>query len=323
MTVDDTVPTSAGLSSFNLLDEDKFFTGLALKPGMTLLDFGCGVGNNLVDACTVQRRTMKNSSGVLPTLITALFLLFPPTAWGNATAAFKVADYTYTIVASYPHDFEAFTQGLVFDQGDLFESTGINGRSSLRRVKLETGEVLQVYKVPSQFFAEGIAVFDDTIIQLTWKSNFGFVYDQNSFKLLRVFSYPFEGWGLTHDGRQLISSDGTPTIRFLDPLSFAEKRRIEVADETGPVSNLNELEYVNGRIYANVWQSDRIAIIDPENGRVTGWLDLSGLLGKEGEGRPVDVLNGIAYDPAKDSLYVTGKLWPRLYEIKPVLRHAE
>jgi len=239
---------------------------------------------------------------------------------GAAQPSDEAADYTYQVVASYPHDPDAFTQGLVIDEGTLFESTGLNGRSSLRRVGLETGEVLQLYKIPSQFFAEGITVFDDKIFQLTRKSGVGFIYDKHSFKLLRVFPFPFEGWGLTSDDRQLISSDGTATIHFLDPLTFDEIRAIEVIDSTGSVTSLNELEYVKGRIYANVWHSDRIAIIDPADGRVTGWLDVSGILGKEGDGRPVDVLNGIAYDPVKDALYITGKLWPKLFEIKPILR---
>ncbi len=263
---------------------------------------------------------MRNFSVPLPTLAVALFLLVIFTALCDATEPSDNVDkFTYKVIASYPHDPDAYTQGLVIDEGNLFEGTGINGKSSLRRVQLETGEVLQLYKIPTQFFSEGITVFENRIIQLNWKSKFGFVFDKSSFELLQVFTYPYEGWGLTDDGSQLISSDGTATIRFLDPLNFEEERKIEVMDKNGPVINLNELEYVNGMIYANVWRTDRIAIIDPKDGRVTGWIDLTGLLGKEGDGRPVDVLNGIAYDSDKDSLYVTGKLWPRLFEIQPVL----
>lgn len=230
-----------------------------------------------------------------------------------------VVAYTYKVIASYPHDPEAFTQGLVMDNGLLFEGTGRYGLSSLRWVDLQTGKPIKEHRLPRKYFGEGITIYGDRIIQLTWKSNVGLVYDKISFRLLREFTFPTEGWGITHDGISLIMSDGTATLRFLDPESFEEKRRVVIVDDKGPVDNLNELEYVNGKIYANVWQTDRIAIIDPEKGQVTGWLDMSGLLGEDGTGRPVDVLNGIAYDPVKDSLYVTGKLWPRIFEIQPVL----
>jgi len=230
-----------------------------------------------------------------------------------------VAMYTYKVITSYPHDPEAFTQGLAIDNGLLYEGTGRYGLSSLRWVDLPTGKPIKEYNLPREYFGEGITVFGDRIIQLTWTSKVGFVYDKISFRLLRKFTFPVEGWGITHNGSYLVMSDGTATLRFLDPESFEERRRVKIVDDKGPVDKLNELEYVNGKIYANVWQTDRIAIIDPEAGQVTGWLDMSGLLGKEEAGHSVDVLNGIAYDPAKDSLYVTGKLWPRLFEIQPVL----
>lgn len=229
------------------------------------------------------------------------------------------AQYGYEVIATYPHDREAFTQGLVYDDGVLFESTGLNGRSSLRRVNLQTGEVLQRRDIDPQYFAEGLALFKDRLIQLTWQSNKGFVYDKTSFEPLREWNYPTEGWGLTHDGKQLIMSDGTSTLRFLNPETFAVEREITVTDQGQPVVRLNELEYVNGEVFANVWQTDLVARVDPQTGRVLGWIDLGGLLTPV-ERMGTDVLNGIAYDPAGDRLFVTGKLWPKLFEIKLVPR---
>jgi glutamine cyclotransferase len=226
--------------------------------------------------------------------------------------------YSYNIVNTYPHDPDAFTQGLVFDDGVLYEGTGLYGQSSLRRVELETGDVLQVRELSDQFFGEGITIFGDRIIQLTWQSNIGFVYDKDRFELLQEFSYSTEGWGITHDGTRLIMSDGTSKLRFLDPQTFEEIGQVEVFDSNGPVTRLNELEYVEGEIYANVWQTDRIARIAPETGRVTGWIDLEGLLDVEDYSGKVDVLNGIAYDGQTDRLFVTGKLWPKLFEIELV-----
>ncbi len=227
--------------------------------------------------------------------------------------------YTYKVVAAYPHDQEAFTQGLVFDNGFLYEGTGIKGRSTLRKVDLKTGTVLQLHNLPTLFFGEGVTVFGDKIIQLTWKSKVGLVYDKNSMKMLHFFTYEGEGWGLTHDGTNLIMSDGTDTIRFLHPETYEEVHQITVHDENGPVVRLNELEYINGSIYANVWTKDRIAIIDPRSGTVTGWVDLKGLLSRDpADKRYVDVLNGIAYDKKTRKLYVTGKLWPKLFQIELV-----
>jgi glutamine cyclotransferase len=227
--------------------------------------------------------------------------------------------YTCEIVNTYPHDPEAFTQGLVFANGILYESTGRLGRSSVRKVDLRTGAVLQIQKLPPQLFGEGISVFGDRLIQLTWQSRVGLVYEKKSFRLLKEFTYSSEGWGLTHDGKRLIMSDGTATLRFLDPETFKELGSIAVFDPNGPVRGLNELEYVRGEIYANVWPTSRIARIDPASGRVLAWIDLEALARQHTTFNPDAVLNGIAYDPRGDRLFVTGKLWPNLYEIKLLL----
>ena len=219
------------------------------------------------------------------------------------------------VVHVYPHDPEAFTQGLVYLDGFLYEGTGLNGRSTIRKVRLENGEVLQIQKVDSQYFGEGIAVKGDTIYELTWQSEIGFLYDRSTFQRKGTFSYRGEGWGLTHDGQRLIMSDGSASLRFLDPATLKEVSRVQVKDGGAAVSNLNELEYIKGEVYANVWQTQRIARISPKTGRVIGWIDLDGLLtAREAQG--ADVLNGIAYDAAGDRLFVTGKLWPKLFEIK-------
>jgi glutamine cyclotransferase len=223
---------------------------------------------------------------------------------------------SYGIVNTYPHDRNAFTEGLVFDDGFLYEGTGHYGNSSLRRVGLETGNVLQIRELSPEFFGEGVTICGDKIIQLTWQSHVGFVYDKNTFGLLRDFHYPTEGWGITYDGDHIIMSDGTSTLHFLDPQTFEEVGQLEVFDNDGPVANLNELEYVQGEIYANVWQTNEIAIIAHATGRVIGWVDLEGLLTMEELSEPVGVLNGIAYDAATDRLFVTGKLWPKLFEIE-------
>ena len=223
-------------------------------------------------------------------------------------------NYTYDVVNEYPHDQNAFTQGLVMEEGVLYESTGLYGGSTLRRVDLETGNVLQSYALSNEFFGEGITVFGDRIIQLTWQNQKGFVYDKNSFDLLQEFSYNTEGWGITTDGNQLIMSDGTANLYFLDPVTFEKTGQVEVHDN-GTVTNLNELEYINGEVYANVWQTDKIAIIDPHTGQVTGWIDLIGIYTQENND-PNSVLNGIAYDAEGDRLFVTGKLWSQFFEIK-------
>jgi glutamine cyclotransferase len=232
------------------------------------------------------------------------------------TVASRVPTYTYEVIKAYPHDVAAFTQGLVFHQGVLYESTGKNGSSSLRRVELETGKVLKKIEVPAQFFAEGLALFNERLYQLTWQTQQGFVYDLDSFKKLREFSYAGEGWGLTRDAHLLIMSDGSSRIRFLDPDTFEAHRMITVQDDGRDIVHLNELEYIKGEIYANIWLTDRIARIDPQSGKVNAWIDLSGLFPPETRLDSEAVLNGIAYDEASDRLFVTGKLWPKLFEIK-------
>ena len=222
--------------------------------------------------------------------------------------------YTYSVVNVYPHDKIAFTQGLVFDNGVLYESTGLYGNSTLRRVDLVTGITLQLYVLPNLFFGEGITIFDDKIIQLTWQSNKGFVYDKGSFDILQKFDYPTEGWGITNNGSRLIMSDGTATLYFLDPVTFEKVGQVEVHD-TGPVTELNELEYIKGEVYANIWREEKIAIINPQTGQVKGWIDLTGI--QDLKNRDIDdVLNGIAYDAKEDRLFVTGKRWSQLLEIK-------
>lgn len=236
----------------------------------------------------------------------------------SGTAQPGPAVYSYRIINVYPHDSGAYTQGLVYEDGLLYEGTGIWGQSTLRKGILETGEILQNYSLPEAYFGEGITIWQDRIIQLTWKAGMGFVYDREGFDLLDSFDYATEGWGITHDGSNLIMSDGTATLHIWDPETFEEVGQIQVQDAQGPVVWLNELEYVQGKIYANVYQTDRVAMIEPETGQVTGWIDLGGLLDGTELLQPVDVLNGIAYDAENDRLFVTGKWWPKLFEIELV-----
>lgn len=233
---------------------------------------------------------------------------------GPSTAGVPV--YGYEVVNTYPHDPDAFTQGLVFDGGQFLESTGLEHHSTLRRVELQTGKVLQKVDVPGFFFAEGMTLFGGKIYQLTWRGMKGFIYDPKTFEKTGEFKYEGEGWGLTHDADSLILSDGTDEIRFLDPNTYAVKRTITVADAGRAVEELNELEYVKGEIYANVWHNNRVARIDPADGHVKGWIDLSGLLKPGDVTNEEAVLNGIAYDEQGDRLFVTGKLWPKIFEIK-------
>lgn len=234
---------------------------------------------------------------------------------GEGAKTDRTPVYRYRVIGSYPHDRQAFTQGLVYEGGFFYEGTGLHGRSSLRKVDPVSGRILKEVKVDPSHFGEGITIFGDRVVQLTWKSNIGFVYDKNSFHLVRTFAYPREGWGITHDGKRLIMSDGTSVLHFLDPTDFREVAKLGVHDERGPVTGLNELEYIQGVIYANVWPSDRIAVIDPRKGRIKAWIDLKGLLDKT-DLPGVDVLNGIAYDTRGDRLFVTGKLWPKIFEIR-------
>ncbi len=241
-----------------------------------------------------------------------VFVLFILDSWSISNSK----TYSYKIVNSYPHDRQAFTQGLVYEDGILYEGTGRNGYSELRKVDLATGRVLHRLKLSDEFFGEGITIFGDKIIQLTYLSNVGFVYKKETFELLREFDYPTPGWGITNDGKHLIMSDGTQKLYFLDAETFKQVRHIEVYDWGVSVWHLNELEYIEGKIYANVWPTERIAMISPKTGQVISWIDLRGLLSQKDYDMQVDVLNGIAYDKAKGRLFVTGKHWPKLFEIK-------
>ncbi len=258
-------------------------------------------------------------------LITEAVPLTPPVAL-TATSTVTVSlvppqplRYSYEILATYPHDPEAYTQGLQYVDGMLYEGTGLYGRSSLRRVDLETGIVEQQINLDDQFFGEGIYVLDDQIYQLTWKSNVAFLYERETFEIVDQYSYPTEGWGLTYDGKDLIMSDGSSTIFRRDPASFDEVGRIQVQIVNEPVNLLNELEYINNAIWANIWLTDDVIIIDPSSGQVIAQVDLTGLLSSE-EATNAEVLNGIAYDDEADRIFVTGKFWPSLFEIKLVRR---
>ena len=258
----------------------------------------------------MQRPYRKHMRSLAPFLLVLLSL-----ACSQQNTPKAVQIYTYRVVNTFPHDPQAFTQGLIFHDGFLYEGTGLEGRSELRKVELQTGKVVQRKALGQQYFGEGITLLGGHIYQLTWKNKVGFVYDPETFALQRTWNYTTEGWGLTHDGKQLILSDGTAKLYFLDPQTLKVERTLLVTLNGQPLPMLNELEYVKGKIYANVWQTPQIVIIDPQSGRVEGVVDLTNLvllnLG-------ADVLNGIAYDPASDRLFVTGKLWPRLFEIQLV-----
>ena len=227
----------------------------------------------------------------------------------------------YKVVHAYPHDAGAFTEGLFYLNGYLYESTGLEGHSSVRKVRLETGEVVEKHELPPEYFGEGIINWKDRLFQLTYKSEVGFVYDLATFAERRRFEYSGEGWALTTDGKRIIMSDGTAQIRFWNPETLAETGRLTVTEDGQPLKNVNELEWVKGEIFANVWMTDRIVRIDPESGQVKSWIDLSGLLtDAERMAAQVDVLNGIAYDAQRDRLFVTGKKWPKLFEIQLVAK---
>jgi len=250
------------------------------------------------------------TSGQLETLLPAnIFLLAPH----------PPKQYTYKIIREYPHDTKAYTQGLLFDDGFLYESTGQKGASSLRKVNLQTGEPVQKIDLPAEYFGEGLALAGDKLIQLTWQDQVAFVYQKSDFKLLDRIRYSMrEGWGLTFDGAYLLMTDGTATLYFLDKNSLTEVYRLEVCDNKGKVQQLNELEYINGELWANVYQSDFILRIDPKTGVVKGRIDMSGLLKNSDRKYDTDVLNGIAYDEKTGRIYVTGKNWPKLFEIQVV-----
>jgi len=264
----------------------------------------------------MRRRSFYTRLKLCSFILLALLFLSASVAAGQATE-------TYHVVHTYPHDQQAFTQGLIYVEGHLYESTGKEGRSSLREEDLETGRILQFHEVPDQYFAEGLTDWKNTLVQLTWQSHVAFVYDRTTFHLLRTFSYTGEGWGLTHNEKSLILSDGTATLRFFDPETFHEIRRITVKDNGKPVTELNELEFIHGEIYANIWHADRIARISPATGRVIGWIDLKGLMPRSQLSEDEAVLNGIAYDSAHDRLFVTGKLWPKIFEITLVPEKAK
>ncbi len=233
----------------------------------------------------------------------------------------EIPVYGYKIINTYPHNTGSFTQGLVFNQGVLYESTGLNGQSAVKIVDLNTGKTINSHELPDKYFGEGIAIVGNKIIQLTWKSKKGFIYDKNTLTLLRTFNYETQGWGITYDGKYLIMSDGTDLLYYLDPRTFNVRGKLEVYDQKGKVGRLNELEFIDGHIYANVWGTEKIAIINPKSGQVKAWIDLSGLLNSEDKKKRVDVLNGIAYNKESQMLYVTGKLWPKLFEIEVVEQH--
>jgi glutaminyl-peptide cyclotransferase len=247
---------------------------------------------------------------------------------GPSMEAGSTPEYTYQIVHTYPHDRGAFTEGLFYLNGFLYEGTGMEGFSDIRKVKLETGEVLQKHVISEAYFGEGIIAWKDRLIELTWKTGIGFIYDLNTFALQKEFHYAGEGWSLTTDGKRIIMDDGTAQIRFWDTETLQETGRITVTDQGQPVEHLNELEWVKGEIYANIWMTDKIARIDPVSGKVVGWIDCTGLLPPQDRidipdsPQQTDVLNGIAYDAKGDRLFVTGKRWPKLFEIKLVKKSA-
>lgn len=270
---------------------------------------------------------MKRQYAIILVMFLAVVLIIPftlvlidnnsanPDSKPNEPLEPEIIFYSYEIVNAYPHNDSAFTQGLVFEDGFFYEGTGLFGESTIRRVDLRSGNINQIYCLSADLFGEGITIFEDKIIQLTWKNNVGFVYNKDTFELLQKFVYFTEGWGLTHNNSALIMSDGSATLYFLDPQTFQIINQVDVHDNEGPVTMLNELEYVNGSVYANIWLEDTIAIINPQTGNVTGWIDLSSLKDLVNQ-TTRDVLNGIAYDPNENRLFVTGKNWSKLFEIK-------
>jgi glutamine cyclotransferase len=261
-------------------------------------------------AAPAQRRSrvlLWVAAGVVAAAVVAL------AAWAQL-AHRGPAHYGFKVVAAYPHDPGAYTQGLVVEGGRLYEGTGRYGASSIRRVDLTSGRVEKIHAIGNEYFGEGIAILGNRLYELTWKNGLAFVYDLDTFNVVQTLQYPTEGWGLTHDGEHLILSDGSATLRFLDPATFKTVREITVRDGDQPVAKLNELEFVDGEVWSNVWYDDRIARISPADGRVLGWIELADLYPPSARGSD-DVLNGIAYDAAARRLFVTGKNWPQLFEI--------
>jgi glutamine cyclotransferase len=263
-----------------------------------------------------QFHNLEKQLGVLLVLFASLSSLSCQTGGKPARKEGKTVSTQYEVVNTWPHDSDAYTQGLLFTNGVLLESTGRAGQSSLRRVELQTGKVLNQVNVPRPYFAEGLALLNGRLYQLTWRHGVGFIYDATTFDKLGEFKYSGEGWGLTTDSSSLILSDGSHRLRFFDPETFTVRKTINVLDRGRPIDSLNELEYIKGEIYANIWHEDRIARIDPSTGSVNSWVDLTGLSNLSEATDEEGVLNGIAYDPAGDRLFVTGKLWPKLFEIR-------
>ncbi len=247
--------------------------------------------------------------------LAAYVVLSSPPSNGKQPISTEPVNYTYKVLNTYTHDTDSFTEGLVYQDGFLYESTGLNGNSTLRRDELETGKALQLYSLPSQYFGEGITIYGDKIIQLTWQSHVGFIYNRTTFQLLDEFTYPTEGWGITNNGTSLIMSDGSATLYFLNPETYERTGQIQVHDGNKSIGMLNELEFINGDVYANVWLTDRIAIINTQSGQVKGWVNLA-RLSTNAISSSDDVLNGIAYDSVGQRLFVTGKRWSQLFEIE-------
>jgi len=295
---------------------------IAITAGILFLLFALvyAYGSNRLQPAPAQPiAALAPTAGETPATVvpaTATTAAVPAPAVQTPPAPAAVPRYGYQIVNTWPHDAASFTQGLVYQDGFFFESGGQYGQSTLRRVLPESGQVLEKIEVPPAYFAEGLTLWQDKLIQLTWREQTGFVYDRATLAQTGVFTYPTEGWGITHDGARLIVSDGTPLLYFWDPVTLTESGRITVTYQGQPVNEINELEYVNGEIFANIWQTDLIVRIDPATGKITGIIELPGLLQTAPTGQtPVDVLNGIAYDPEGDRLFVTGKWWPWLFEI--------
>jgi glutaminyl-peptide cyclotransferase len=296
-----------------VMKKSKEIVGISLILTIVLIASALAFLNN-------QRPTTNDSTTPTPTPTPTLK---PTSSATPSSTAIAGTQFTYSVENTYPHNTNAFTEGLVYSDGYLFESTGlledssgnILGPSSLRQEDLATGNIIQQTNLSLNYFGEGMTIVDNTIIQLTWQTNIGFIYDKNTFTQIGNFTYPTEGWGLTYNGSQLIMSDGTDNLYFLNPTTFQRTGQVQVHDGSTSVVNINELEFVNGDIYANIWLTNKIAIINPQTGQVKAWIDLTGLSGPTNPNAD-SVLNGIAYDQQNNRLYVTGKEWPNLYQIK-------